>query len=34
APALISENSGLDDFDFINKPYRMAEIAKTLRKSG
>lgn len=34
APALQEENSGLHDFHFINKPYRMAEIAKMLRKAG
>lgn len=31
-PALAVEDNGFKDFDFINKPYRMTEIAKTLRK--
>jgi PAS domain S-box-containing protein len=33
APALAAENSGLHDFHFMNKPYRMAEIVKMLRKA-
>jgi DNA-binding NtrC family response regulator len=34
APALAENNSDLRDFDFIKKPYRMAEIIKMLRKAG
>ena len=33
APALEEEKSELREFDFINKPYRMSEIMKMLRKS-
>lgn len=34
APALKAENASFRDFDFINKPYRVAEILKMLRKAG
>jgi PAS domain S-box-containing protein len=33
AQTLTSDNAGLRDFDFINKPYRLAEIVKMLRKA-
>jgi PAS domain S-box-containing protein len=33
AQTLTSDNSGLRDFDFISKPYRLAEIVKMLRKA-
>lgn len=34
AQALSAENSGLRDFHFISKPYRMTEIIKMLRRAG
>lgn len=32
-PALTKEHGNLDDFSFINKPYRLADIAQCLRSS-
>jgi DNA-binding LytR/AlgR family response regulator len=32
--ALSGENSGIHDFQFITKPYRLAEFVKKLRTSG
>jgi DNA-binding LytR/AlgR family response regulator len=31
-PAIASEHSDFSDFDFVTKPYRLAELAKVLRK--
>jgi PAS domain S-box-containing protein len=33
-PALSAENTSIREFDVIDKPYRMAEIMKRLRKAG
>jgi CheY-like chemotaxis protein len=33
APTLMAENASADDFQFISKPYRIAEIIKKLRVS-
>jgi CheY-like chemotaxis protein len=32
-PALKARHSGIDEFLFINKPYKLAELAKKLRAS-
>jgi DNA-binding LytR/AlgR family response regulator len=30
-PALKEEHGNMDEFDFLNKPYRLADIARCLR---